>query len=175
MNSNRWHATRAIASEWSHDPTRGSLIETYNQRTGGIGPCSKSRTSHVAFSDTLLRSVFSFAPGGGGPYSFRLLESLAAGSIPVVPEDHILPFEGWAIPRPLWDRCSIKVSLGETYALPDLLTSIAPKTSVGSFVHRHMACRRIWRTILQSPRSAMQLEQVVHRLFWKEVYRRVGR
>ncbi|KAJ1624786.1 hypothetical protein T492DRAFT_259295 [Pavlovales sp. CCMP2436] len=36
------------------------------------------------YVDTLRRSSFVFAPGGAGPYTFRLIEAMAAGAVPVV-------------------------------------------------------------------------------------------
>merc|ERR1711920_492296 len=93
------------------------------------------------FDDLLMNSSYGFAPGGGGPYSFRLYETLAAGAIPVVTDDMILPWEDTRGVK--WDECVIRISEPELKSLRDVLLAIAPPGSQ-AFASRHAACAKLW-------------------------------
>ena len=58
------------------------------------------------YTALLLNSTFVFAPGGGGPHSYRFAEVLAAGAVPVTTADLLLPFE----PEVSWDECVVRVA-----------------------------------------------------------------
>lgn len=116
----------------------------------GAGGCG-------AYCALLTASSFGFAPGGGGPYSFRLLEVLGAGSVPVLPDDLMLPWEGSTQQPPAlaWDECAVRVSRAELKALGEVISAIAaPGTA--QFERRRAACARLWaqlagETQLQPP------------------------
>ena len=65
--------------------------------------CEKDQLIYNEFKfDDLMNSTFGLIPAGRGPSSFRLLEVLSAGTIPVVISDNfVLPFDSLIE----WRRC----------------------------------------------------------------------
>lgn len=91
----------------------------------------------------LTNSSFGFAPGGAGAYSFRFSELPAAGAIPVVTEDLVLPWSD-ALYLPLdWAACVVRVSRAEVRALGDVVLALAPEGSAARLTRR-AACARVW-------------------------------
>jgi hypothetical protein len=71
------------------------------------------------FKDIIERSIFSLCPRGYGRTSFRLMESLAAGSIPIYIWDDVewLPYKELLE----WEKMVISINASELEKLPDLL------------------------------------------------------
>lgn len=83
------------------------------------------------YNRLLSDSVFSLCPGGAGPNTLRLWESLAAGSIPVVLSDRfqppdIRPVEADNVP-PGWDEAVITHPEDALDTLEQRLTSMPPE------------------------------------------------
>eukprot|EP01047_Picozoa_sp_COSAG01_P003133 COSAG01_NODE_90_length_27307_cov_734.166458_18_plen_741_part_00 len=175
--SNFWMDGRAIAHVYSHDPANGVLIEIGNpNKKEGWHPWECTEPHHHldnrSYFDIIRTSNFGFAPGGGGPYSFRFLEYLAGGSIPVVTEDLVLPFQDSGIPSAVWDRCVVRVSHMETFNLGAVLRTIEPVGS-GRFVSRQRACDEIWQRYFGGG-SEDRLTTAVHNMFWQDLQRRIN-
>jgi hypothetical protein len=71
----------------THD-IRRQLLTTYRGRNGFFLPRGTSDTKN--FCDLLSRSVFTLAPRGYGETSFRIIEALQYGSIPVYISDKFI-------------------------------------------------------------------------------------
>lgn len=162
----RWATSRVDASEWSHEPRARvfvSAVDKYarkkprcgssaqpdwaaDARAAGAGAATVAAAGAAAYHAVLVNSSFGFAPGGSGPYSFRFTELLAAGAVPVVPEDLVLP---WAdgLHRPLdWAACVVRVSRAEVRALGDVVLALAPDGSAARRARR-AACARVWEAL----------------------------
>lgn len=73
------------------------------------------------FCNTLARSVFTLCPRGYGPNSFRVLESISFGSIPVYISDIFI--EGHGIP---FEEYGIKIPLDNVKEIPSILNAVSP-------------------------------------------------
>lgn len=71
------------------------------------------------FKDVVERSIFTLCPRGYGRTSFRLLESMAAGSIPIYIWDDVewLPYKELLD----WKKLVISINVSDLEKLPDLL------------------------------------------------------
>jgi hypothetical protein len=94
---NRWFQHRAVVAAVANDPLArsGEAVVIDVKRKHMNDPnvvCNHYESEHKwpSYLELLLNSSFGFSPGGGGPYSFRFLEILAAGAVPVVTDDLIL-------------------------------------------------------------------------------------
>lgn len=104
------------------------------------------------YANLLARSTFGLVPRGDALFSYRLLEVMAAGAIPVVISD------GWVLPfdRTIaWDRIALHVPEREVAAIPALLRALAPdrvlgmQSAVFDIYARHLAdLDRIVETLL---------------------------
>lgn len=77
----------------------------------------------TSYEDLLDRSVFSFVPRGDALFSYRLLEVMARGSIPVILSD------GWVLPfdRTVdWPSLSVSVHHEAVGQIPALLRGFSP-------------------------------------------------
>lgn len=92
------------------------------------------------FRQLLLQSTFVFAPGGGAPTSYRFAELLAAGAIPVVTADLMLPFHSEVD----WAPCAVTVSEARIVDLPRLLRAV-PNEEVE---RRRAACSRLFESVI---------------------------
>jgi hypothetical protein len=73
------------------------------------------------YVELLDRSVFSFVPRGDALFSYRLLEAMARGSIPVILSD------GWVLPFDRlidWDTVALRVHQDAVPQLPEILGSL---------------------------------------------------
>jgi hypothetical protein len=161
---NRWTYARLLANEWAHDPAQGVFLSVADvpfrtpRRVCGStrhanwtaesieagGSAIATRTlARGGYVELMASSAFGFAPGGAAPDSYRFTEVLSAGSIPVVPDDLVLPWEASAW-RPLpWAECAIRASRAELRALGELVRAVAPAGSEARR-RRRAACARIW-------------------------------
>lgn len=168
--TNHWTTARLLANEWAHDAASGVFISVADKLSvrAGCGtrahadwqkeateagaPAATLAVLRSNFSSLLSSSAFGFAPGGSGPYSHRFGEVLAAGSIPVVPEDLVMPWDG-AVRRPIeWDACVVRVNAAEVRALGEVVSAVAPAGSA-ALAARRLACGRAWAQ-LEGPRRA---------------------
>lgn len=84
------------------------------------------------YDDWMLDSTFDFAPGGSGPGSYRFVEILAAGGIPVVTTDYAPPYQ----PELDWSSCLVFVPPERIVDLPRTLRNVSEKENA----HRRLAC-----------------------------------
>jgi len=76
----------------------------FEERSINCGRLQRSFDSSPDFKNLLADSVFGLCPEGFGHHSFRLLESMMFGAIPVVLSDeYVLPF----VPEVNWAECVI--------------------------------------------------------------------
>ena len=128
-----WESHRSKIQDL-HDPDNGVHIVIVKNRN----------QSFQSYTELLLASKYTFAPGGGGAHSYRFLESLFAGSIPILIDEYMVipPFGGRLDAEILgidWSLCLIKVKLGDLKSLPNLLRNI----SEDDYNHRYACCKRI--------------------------------
>lgn len=88
-----------------HDPARGVHITLKPHGT------PNDQGWKEEFIRSLRSSHFAFVVGGGGIDTFRFLEVLSMGCIPVVFSDLILPFEFSIISN--WDSCVVRLPFTE--------------------------------------------------------------
>lgn len=84
--------------------------------------CNKNQKvyNNYSFGD-LMNSTFGLAPAGRGPSSFRLLEILSAGSIPVLVSDNfVLPFDMLI----QWERCVLMFPTTEMHRILPTLRAL---------------------------------------------------
>ncbi len=96
-----------------------NLVEQSNH-VGKINALTK--TVETLYERLLKRSIFAFVPRGDANYSYRLLEVMSFGCIPVILSD------GWVLPfdRVLqWDAFSLRFSADAISLIPDLLGSLS--------------------------------------------------
>ena len=81
-----------------------------------------SSNDQQTLHDQLLDTVFGLAPAGYGAHSYRLLEVMARGAIPVIiADDFVLPLDA-LVP---WTSFSVQISWAALDDLPALLKSIS--------------------------------------------------
>jgi hypothetical protein len=126
-----WNMQRIIAANYLHDPAHGIIIADKN------GPCpGRADKQRYNFTEVLFGSEFGFAPGGGGPNSYRFAETLLAGSIPITTTDSVpLPF----YPEIDWSKCAIRIHESRIPGLGTLLRAIQPELS-----ERRRACAKLY-------------------------------
>lgn len=95
-----------------------------------------------SFGD-LMNSTFGLAPAGRGPSSFRLLEILSAGSIPVLVSDNfVLPFDMLI----QWERCVLMFPTTEMHRILPTLRGLKPE----EVEFRREYCLFIYREFLET-------------------------
>jgi len=121
--------------------------QVYGKAKEGDTATLVDRSASDEFRDSLLNSTFSLCPGGSGPNSIRLWESIGAGAIPVILAD------SWAPPgdRRLWDLAAVfcTETPEDVKALPDRLAAIAADPA--RLAQMRHAMRQIW--ILYGPQG----------------------
>ncbi len=81
---------------------------------------AEARRGDPAYASLLESSYFAFVPRGDAEFSYRLLEVMSAGCIPVVLSD------GWVLPFDRivdWSSCSVQVPENKASELPAILAS----------------------------------------------------
>lgn len=190
----RWTDTRAIAAAYA--PRREDVvvhvfrITDHLKQACALQPTgatcrrmSLGPNSPANYTNLLLDSAFGLALGGAGPYSYRLQEVLAAGAVPLVTRDLVLPFDALSLPASgaglAWEDCAVRVSRLELCALDDVLETAVPPASA-TFARRRAACAKLWDRMsggsdpdLQglSPQAAFGLS--VGRTVWAELAARI--
>lgn len=84
-------------------PLQATLNDVSLRQPEVKAECEKDQSVYNQYKfDDLMNSTFGLIPAGRGPSSFRLLEVLSAGSIPVLISDNfVLPFDSLVE----WRRC----------------------------------------------------------------------
>jgi hypothetical protein len=106
-----------------HDGTRiiCELVQPTNH-TGRID--ATTGAADPRYVELLRRSVFAFIPRGDAVFSYRLLEALSFGCVPVVLSD------GWVLPFDRlidWDAAAIIVPESQVQQLPRRLAMFSPQ------------------------------------------------
>eukprot|EP00035_Acanthoeca_spectabilis_P002466 m.87765 g.87765 ORF g.87765 m.87765 type:complete len:657 (+) comp11580_c0_seq1:223-2193(+) len=136
--------TKWMADRWSlvqlHDPSHHVQMEATD--------CDGLPDDTHAFRAALRETKYAFTPSGGGSHSYRLWEALAAGAIPVVTSDVVLPLDD---PEPvgdlqrrifrLWRECVVVVE-------PALIPQVTAVLEAGGnecAATRQAACIELFR------------------------------
>lgn len=112
-------------------------------------------------------------------YSYRFVEALATGSIPIVGADDVLPYEHSTVEVTDIDDCIVRLSPAEFYQIEAVLRAVAdPGTE--RFKLRHAACRRLWEEHYGGPKEKTPVKDIrpayfkaAHEQVWAEVKRRI--
>jgi len=83
----------------------------------------ESGAADSEYESLLDRSVFAFVPRGDALFSYRLLEAMARGAIPVILSD------GWVLPFDRlidWSSCSISFHHEAVHRIPETLRAFTP-------------------------------------------------
>lgn len=115
-----------------------------SQATSVSEECAKEQAIYNKYKfDDLMNSTFGLVPAGRGPSSFRLLEVLSAGSIPVVISDNfVLPFDSLIE----WRRCAFVFPTSQVHRIVPTLRSLSKE----EISHRQRYCLFIYREFLSS-------------------------
>jgi glucuronyl/N-acetylglucosaminyl transferase EXT1 len=125
--------------------TTCKLVATSSEVTSSVSAeCAKEQVIYNKYKfDDLMNSTFGLAPAGRGPSSFRLLEVLSAGSIPVVISDNfVLPFDSLIE----WRRCAFVFPTSQVHRIVPTLRSLSKE----EISHRQRYCLFIYREFLSS-------------------------
>jgi len=77
----------------------------------------------TAYVDLLNKSIFAFVPRGDAEFSYRLLEVMSFGCIPIILSDGlVLPFDRTIS----WPEVSLHVPERDTLHIPAILSNIPP-------------------------------------------------
>lgn len=95
---------------------RGFVHEAPNYNSVNHAPDQAVRD----YIDVLARSQFTLCPAGSATSSFRLFESLRAGSVPVIISDQLVLPEG-----PDWTKCSVRIAEKDIPKIPRILEALA--------------------------------------------------
>jgi hypothetical protein len=121
------HPVRRVLAEFSSRPRFVvRLVEPRERHMGKIDILA-GRTD-PDYEDLLDRSVFAFVPRGDALFSYRLLEVMARGAIPVILSD------GWVLPFDRlidWERVALRFHHDAVREIPALLESMAPEEIAG--------------------------------------------
>lgn len=121
-----------------HDPSRGVNIRLTHH---GAPAEPDWRETFVNF---LAESYFAFVVGGGGIDTYRFLEALSLGAIPVVFDDLILPFEFSVVQN--WEDCAVRLPFSEIETSINRLEGI----SLLGRLRRQRACSEIFNQYFSS-------------------------
>lgn len=96
------------------------------------GASATSAAPDTRYRETVLDSAFVLCPRGGGPSTFRLMETMMMGRAPVIISD------AWCAPTgPNWDQFSVRVAERDVQQIPELLADLRSRsTEMGSNARR---------------------------------------
>ena len=98
----------------------------------------KTQSKHWDYKTLMLSSVFAVAPAGNGLHSFRLVEAIFFGAIPVIVDDEvILPFCSVLD----WRRFSVRIRQSQIRQLPEILRRI-PRERIAEMQARLAVVKR---------------------------------
>jgi Exostosin family len=88
------------------------------------GPSATAAAPDTRYRDMLLDSAFVLCPGGGGPSTFRLMETMMMGRAPVIVSD------AWCAPTgPDWDQFAVRVAERDVQRIPERLDGLRSRAS----------------------------------------------
>ncbi len=88
------------------------------------GASATSADPDDRYRDALLDSAFVLCPRGGGPSTFRLMETMMMGRAPVIISDAWCPPTG-----PSWKQFSVRVAERDVQRIPELLEGLRSQAS----------------------------------------------
>jgi hypothetical protein len=147
-----YYQHRWIAAEyWPTDPANHADVQvdvqckhkTLQGTRKVIAPYDHPTSDH--FDSLMLDATFGFCPGGSGVSSYRLVEVLRAGGIPVLPPEIVTPF--W--PEWDWSACVVRVSQARIVDLPRLLR----QTSRLEIQERQTECQRLYHALIEREKA----------------------
>ena len=114
-----------------------------------IEEAEHERSFDVQYSyEDLMNSTFGLVPGGRQPQTFRLLESIARGVIPVVIED--IPSIPPLMPIAPWHKCLVRIHDEDLQALVPMLEHIRES---GQADQLRRGCIEIWESYFYSKQA----------------------
>lgn len=94
---------------------RSYVFDTANKKSWELSAAERTEYEQI-YANVCYESKFILCPGGLGPNSYRLYESLEMGIAPVIISDEWVPSEG-----PEWDNFSVRIAESEVYKIPAIL------------------------------------------------------
>jgi len=87
----------------------------------------QSELGGLTSRDLMRRAVFTLTPAGYGQWTFRLIEALLLGSIPIlVADDYVLPF-----PENIdWEKYILRIATKDLLQLPNILSKLSTEKIV---------------------------------------------
>jgi hypothetical protein len=105
--------------------THPCRYDIYNKLKGlpnyAIYDSDKTPDNGIVFKEVTRNSIFTLSPRGYGPTSFRLLEAMQMGSIPIyVGDNHCLPFSDEIV----WEDICVIVSNNDIDSIPSIVDDL---------------------------------------------------
>ena len=114
---------------------------------------SKKIFDAMDYCDLLQEATFAVIPGGRSPATYRFMEALATGTVPILFDEEKdrniqMPFEGLID----WQPCTgdIEVDVGA-------VASLIQKISINDTIKRQEACANIWENFLADEDKRLDL------------------
>lgn len=142
-----------IATTCNHE-TNNKLLRWQPWR--GVG-CEEDQIQYDRnnFTD-LMNTTFGLAPAGRSPASYRMLEVLSAGAIPVlIADNYVKPFDTLI----QWPRCLLQFPTNEIHRILPTLRALPRK----EIELRQQYCQHIFRSALQDDTTLMRSVMVSFR------------
>jgi hypothetical protein len=144
-NKQPYYQHRWLAAEY-WESSQDVVVDvqcSYRDRRGRIRILKQyDRTGPNDYGNLLLNSTFGFAPGGSSVNSYRFLETLSAGCIPVVTTQLVPPL----FPELDWSSCLIYISEARVIDLPRILRNL----SSVEVQNRQRACVNLYKHVFGS-------------------------
>ena len=121
------HPVRRVLAELSSSPRFVVRLVDPRQNHSGKIDVQAGKTD-PDYEELLDRSVFAFVPRGDALFSYRLLEVMARGAIPIVLSD------GWVLPFDRlidWESVALRFHHDAVREIPPLLEAMAPEEVAG--------------------------------------------
>ena len=115
---------------------------------------AENGVTDAAYEELLDRSVFALVPRGDSLFSYRLLEAMARGAIPVILSD------GWVLPfdRTVdWASCSVRMHQEAVPRIPEVLRAFTPQEIAAMQANMRDADARVFQ----------DMDRIVQALLWE--------
>jgi hypothetical protein len=145
-NKQPYYQHRWLAAEYWESSKNDVVVDVQcvyrdrRRRSHTLKPYERTRPTD--YGDLLLNSTFGFVPGGSSVNSYRFLETLSAGCIPVVTTQLVPPL----FPELDWNPCLVYVSEARIIDLPRMLRNI----SIVEIQSRQHACANLYKYVFGS-------------------------
>ncbi len=121
------HPVRRVLAQLSSRPRFVvRLVDPLERHVGRIDALAGK--TDPEYEELLDRSIFAFVPRGDALFSYRLLEIMARGAIPIVLSD------GWVLPFDRlidWESAALRFHHDAVLQIPPLLEALAPEEIAG--------------------------------------------